>query len=839
MSPIRVIIAQTAAPIINWVRGDKGAKGEAATISVGVVGTGSPGTNATVVNTGTEAAAVFDFTLPRGPDGIPGVKGDKGEKGDTGLPGTTTWPGITDKPTTLAGFGITDAVNAALLAAPSGVATLDGGGKLASSQLPDIAVVDYLGAVSSQAAMLALTGQKGDWVTRTDLGSTWIITGGNPAVIGGWTQLSYPTAPVTSVAGKTGAVTLAKADVGLANVDNTSDVAKPVSTAQAVADTAVGTAAANALTAHAVAGGSVHPAATTATAGFQSAADKTKLDGIATGATANATNAFLLDRTNHTGSQAQGTISGLTAALDARVRFDASQTLTNPQKTQGLANLGVFISGGGAGEADVGKIPFYTTGGALRGSDLIAEKGGEDSVVVMTSAAGHQGVISPSQLTSLRYYNLPDSDGTLALKNTLITPQYGGLGANLSASSGVPLFTSGSVSMTATSGSGSIARTTSPVFTTPSLGSASGTALTLSGNLSCRGISLPGAGVGGLNDTVSFGKSFDAPAIVLYDDGPGARFGWGLRAGEMQFYLPTDNRFSWNSGGDFQISGANELMRLTGNGCLLLATSIDAGERLQVAGSARITGQTELTGQSAAGASSAMTRGLVEARTLPAAVIGECPRFMMFDDFIGQSPVNNQYIGAYHWAVQNGGFAASATTSSDALFLGGVTISALANAAEYFNCQILSGEAMAGSTYHALFAVPNFASTDVMLGFSLYDRRVVLRANSAANSGRWVLDCNGTIYTLGTVTPVAGTLGSGTRYRLALTVNSATSVSIRLDSAPHNAATWTNLINQTVAVSALSFSWNSASCGLSIFSTTAAVRSVEVDYIGVSSTRAR
>jgi hypothetical protein len=37
--------------------------------------------------------------------------------------------------------------------------------------------------------------------------------------------------PVRSVAGKTGAVTLAKADVGLGDVDNTPDAAKPVSTA--------------------------------------------------------------------------------------------------------------------------------------------------------------------------------------------------------------------------------------------------------------------------------------------------------------------------------------------------------------------------------------------------------------------------------------------------------------------------------------------------------------------------------------------------------------------------------------------------------------------------------
>lgn len=50
---------------------------------------------------------------------------------------------------------------------------------------------------------------------------------------GTWTV--PPTAPVTSVAGKTGAVTLTSADVGLGNVDNTSDANKPVSTAQQTA----------------------------------------------------------------------------------------------------------------------------------------------------------------------------------------------------------------------------------------------------------------------------------------------------------------------------------------------------------------------------------------------------------------------------------------------------------------------------------------------------------------------------------------------------------------------------------------------------------------------------
>mgnify|MGYP003347032683 FL=1 len=46
-------------------------------------------------------------------------------------------------------------------------------------------------------------------------------------------------APVQTVAGRTGNVTLTKSDVGLGSVDNTSDVNKPVSAAQAAANSAV------------------------------------------------------------------------------------------------------------------------------------------------------------------------------------------------------------------------------------------------------------------------------------------------------------------------------------------------------------------------------------------------------------------------------------------------------------------------------------------------------------------------------------------------------------------------------------------------------------------------
>jgi hypothetical protein len=105
------------------------------------------------------------------------------------------------------------------------------GGVIPNSQLPSLAISEYLGSVNSQAAMLALTGQRGDWCIRTDTGSTWVITTDGGSLLSHWTQLATPADAVTSVNGYTGTVVLGKADVGLGNVDNTSDLNKPVSTA--------------------------------------------------------------------------------------------------------------------------------------------------------------------------------------------------------------------------------------------------------------------------------------------------------------------------------------------------------------------------------------------------------------------------------------------------------------------------------------------------------------------------------------------------------------------------------------------------------------------------------
>ena len=104
-------------------------------------------------------------------------------------------------------------------------------GVLVTSQLPALAITSFLGVVASESAMLSLTGQLGDFCTRSDTSGMYIITGDDPTKMTSWTEISYPPAPVSSVNGQTGAVVIGKSDLGLGSVDNTADIDKPISTA--------------------------------------------------------------------------------------------------------------------------------------------------------------------------------------------------------------------------------------------------------------------------------------------------------------------------------------------------------------------------------------------------------------------------------------------------------------------------------------------------------------------------------------------------------------------------------------------------------------------------------
>ena len=108
------ITGNLTAPATDGEGGSSGEAGTAATIEVGTVTTGEAGSSASVTNSGTTSAAVFDFVIPRGDKGEKGdtgPQGPQGEKGDTG-----TWDGtipdhkhtvsdITDFPTALPANG--------------------------------------------------------------------------------------------------------------------------------------------------------------------------------------------------------------------------------------------------------------------------------------------------------------------------------------------------------------------------------------------------------------------------------------------------------------------------------------------------------------------------------------------------------------------------------------------------------------------------------------------------------------------------------------------------------------------------------------------------------------
>ena len=93
ITPIASLTGEIAMPEKVWMQGPPGPQGQqgepgaAATVTVGTVTTGEPGTDAIVTNSGTESAAVLNFTIPRGATGAAGAPGPQGPKGDTGETG--------------------------------------------------------------------------------------------------------------------------------------------------------------------------------------------------------------------------------------------------------------------------------------------------------------------------------------------------------------------------------------------------------------------------------------------------------------------------------------------------------------------------------------------------------------------------------------------------------------------------------------------------------------------------------------------------------------------------------------------------------------------------------
>ena len=117
-------------------------------------------------------------------------------------------------------------------AANNGVATLDGTGKIPASQIPAISF-SSVSVLASQAAMLGLADpQIGSTVIRTDETKSYVLAAKPATDLNNWKEILTPGGTgLQTINGKTGPnATLTAADLGLGNVNNTSDAQKPVST---------------------------------------------------------------------------------------------------------------------------------------------------------------------------------------------------------------------------------------------------------------------------------------------------------------------------------------------------------------------------------------------------------------------------------------------------------------------------------------------------------------------------------------------------------------------------------------------------------------------------------
>ena len=172
---------------------------------------------------------------------------------------------------------------------------------------------------------------------------------------------------VDSVNGQTGVVVLDAADVG-ADVAGAATAAVAAHTAASDPHTQYLTPAeassAYAPLAHVGSGGAAHANAIAAgAAGFMTGADKTKLDGVAAGATQNSADATLLARANHTGTQTASTISDFASASRAQTEAElvAGTNVTITPSGSGATRQLTIAAAGGGGSTNLSTTTSTTT----------------------------------------------------------------------------------------------------------------------------------------------------------------------------------------------------------------------------------------------------------------------------------------------------------------------------------------------------------------------------------------------------------------------------------------------------------------------------------------------
>jgi hypothetical protein len=160
--------------------------------------------------------------------------------------------------------------------------------------------------------------------------------------------------------------------------------------------------------AHVGAGGTAHAAATTSVAGFMSSGDKTKLDGVASGATANATDAQLRNRSTHTGTQAASTITGLATVATSGAYGDLSGRPA--LGTAAAANVGDFATSAQGAKADsAAQLNTAQTWTAAQKFGRVAGAVATTSGTALNNANGNEHTRTVAANTTFTVSNVPAS----------------------------------------------------------------------------------------------------------------------------------------------------------------------------------------------------------------------------------------------------------------------------------------------------------------------------------------------------------------------------------------------------------------------------------------------
>ena len=401
--------------------------------------------------------------------------------------------------------------------AANGYASLGSDSKVPTAQLPALAITDTF-VVASQAAQVALTAEVGDICIRTDESKSYILKTDPASTFGNWSELLTPTDTVLSVNTLTGAVTLTTANIadsankryvtdanlvvigntsgtntgdnaGVTTVTGSAPIVSSGGNTPAISISAATISAAGSLssadkvkinaltgtevtsvtgTAPVVSSGGATPAismaaATASVNGYATSVQITKLDGIATAATANGT---------VTGS---GTTSGTNTGDNAGVTSVAgsSPVVSSGGNTPSISMAAATASVNGyATSVQITKLDGIATAatanGTVTGSGTTSGSNTGDQTNITGNAAT---VTTNANLTGI----VTSTGNATAIANGAIA---------VAKLTGTLPVANGGTGVTASTGSGSNVLNTSPTLVSPVLGAATGTSLTTTGAVS-------------------------------------------------------------------------------------------------------------------------------------------------------------------------------------------------------------------------------------------------------------------------------------------------------------------------------------------------------------------